>query len=389
MGRLPGGSKSCPQGRNPAEFTSVAPDGCSPIFFYPMVERPDSGPLVVEFMNWRGFTTLRAGTQENYRRHLEVMAVELPSFVSMTRTQLRAWDQRQRGSDSVIGQRHSALKKLCKFMVEKGYREDDPTDVLVPRRGEGRPTRTLTRLGEKRAKLDAAHQHAFDFLYHTGLRVTEAYSVRARVPVESPIHVNIRGRFQEIPINRAAIRALEALGGRLPGTDPGKGKRNLQRKFQEAGFEARELRKTALRDHQMTGQGADVPLVIARLHEVPRLTSVEMSLRKALLEMQPGGDPGDAITDAGRVLEDLLEALGAKGSSLGPLLDDARDKGLLGPRDTKLLQGVHLIGDWISSQRNVEGDAHRGPEPDPEDAWLMIRVVGAMVLRLMARGLPD
>lgn len=338
----------------------------------------DNTQLLAEFFDWEGFTSLSDDTQRTYRQHLWVISREIPSFVAMTRDQLRAWDKKQRGADSAINVRIAAIGKLCKFMVARGYQESDPSNVLRRRTGRGRPIRYVTRLGEKRAKLSPQAQLVFDFLYHSGLRLREALSVKARVPVESPILVQRGKRFEEVPINRAALDALEGLGGSVDLT-----MRTIETWFRAAGFSPQELRKTALRDHQMTGQAGDLPLVITRLHEFPQLAAVEMSIRKALLEMQPGGDPGDAITDAGTALQEMLVGLGLKGNSLGPLLDQARAKGLFGPRGSELAVAIGLVADWVRSERNIAGDTHRLPSVDPEDAWLMIRVAVAIIMRLM------
>jgi len=112
---------------------------------------------------------------------------------------------------------------------------------------------------------------------------------------------------------------------------------------------------------------------------------VEAAYQKALTELRPGGDPSDAITDAGTALQEVLTSLGADGNSLGPLLQSARTKGLLGPYDSKLSQGVQLIGEWLSADRSQRGDAHSVTAADREDAWLAVHVAGALILRLAAR----
>jgi hypothetical protein len=113
---------------------------------------------------------------------------------------------------------------------------------------------------------------------------------------------------------------------------------------------------------------------------------VEQAYQKALLELKPGGDPADAITDAGTALQLMLEACGAKGNALGPLLADARKRELLGPYDSKLAEGFQAIGDWVSADRSTRGDAHTVRDVNREDAWLAVRVAGALVLRLGAGG---
>jgi hypothetical protein len=117
----------------------------------------------------------------------------------------------------------------------------------------------------------------------------------------------------------------------------------------------------------------------------PELRRVEAAYQKALVELRPGGDAGDAITDAAAALQEMLLALGAGGNALGPLLKSARTRGLLGPYDSKLGAGVELIGEWVSADRSGRGDAHAPSGAVDDDAWLAVHVVGALIVRLAAR----
>jgi len=91
-----------------------------------MALSPGDASLISEFLRWKGFTSMRPASQQIYRRHVEALAREVPSLVIMTGADLQAWDHRQRGSASSIGQRIAAVKKLCEFLVAKGHRQDDP-----------------------------------------------------------------------------------------------------------------------------------------------------------------------------------------------------------------------------------------------------------------------
>ena len=116
----------------------------------------------------------------------------------------------------------------------------------------------------------------------------------------------------------------------------------------------------------------------------PKLASVEKAYQDALRELKPGGDPSDAITDAGTALQEMLTVAGAKGNALGPLLADARKRGLLAPYDSKLAEAIDAIGDWVSADRSQRGDAHNVRDASRDDAWLAVRVAGALILRLAA-----
>lgn len=116
----------------------------------------------------------------------------------------------------------------------------------------------------------------------------------------------------------------------------------------------------------------------------PRFAAVEKSFQAALRELKPNGDPSDAITDAGRALQEMLIACGARGNAIGPLLVDARKRELLAQYDSKLAEAVQALGDWVSADRSARGDAHQVVEATREDAWLAVRVTGALILRLGA-----
>lgn len=124
---------------------------------------------------------------------------------------------------------------------------------------------------------------------------------------------------------------------------------------------------------------------LSLLHGEPRFVKVEAAFQDALHELKPDGNPADAITDAGTALQEMLGALGCTGNALGPRLDDAKKKGLLGPYDSKLARGVELIGDWLNADRSTRGDAHNADEATREDGWLAVHVAGALIARLACR----
>lgn len=124
--------------------------------------------------------------------------------------------------------------------------------------------------------------------------------------------------------------------------------------------------------------------VLSLLGANARYAAVETSYRKALRELKPDGDPSDAITDAGRALQEMLVAAGAQGPDLGRLLVDARKRELLAPYDSKLAEAVGALTEWVSADRSQRGDTHLVRDANREDAWLAARVTGALILRLAA-----
>lgn len=114
-----------------------------------------------------------------------------------------------------------------------------------------------------------------------------------------------------------------------------------------------------------------------------KFQAARRSYREALEEIADG-HPADAMTDAGRALEETLEALGCEGDMLGPLVKDAKRKGLLGGVDSPLIDGIERFCNWAAGSRNQMSDAHKSPQARLEDGWLMIHVVGALIQRLAA-----
>lgn len=114
-----------------------------------------------------------------------------------------------------------------------------------------------------------------------------------------------------------------------------------------------------------------------------RFAGVDATYRKALAELSKG-DGADAVTDAGTALQELLTALGCAGNQLGDLIRSARQKGLLGAHDTPLLEAVERAMQWVAADRSQTGESHHASDATREDAWLIVHVVGAFIVRLAA-----
>ena len=168
-------------------------------------------------------------------------------------------------------------------------------------------------------------------------------------------------------------------------TEPNAFRQAINRILDEDSLAYQVVGREVLPRESMAMYADVVAPALSLLHGDARLTNVERAFHDALKELKPGGNPADAITDAGTALQEMLVALGAQGKALGPLLDSARQKGLLGPYDSKLAEGVQRIGDWVSTDRSERGDAHLVKESDADDAWLAVHVVGALILRLEKR----
>ena len=118
-----------------------------------------------------------------------------------------------------------------------------------------------------------------------------------------------------------------------------------------------------------------------RLLHDPRFPGAESAYRKALDELSKG-DGADAVTDAGTALQELLTALGCEGNQLGDLIKSARKKRLLASHDSPLLDAVEKAMQWVSADRSETGEAHHASDATRSDAWLIVHIVGAFVVRL-------
>jgi hypothetical protein len=160
--------------------------------------------------------------------------------------------------------------------------------------------------------------------------------------------------------------------------------------------EFQETVATALREHRLSYDfinGEMVEFSSRELHEAVTapalrllagrkdLGNVENAYLEALDQLSRG-KTGNAITDAGRALQEALSALGCDGNALGPLIGSARKNGLLAGHDSPMADALEKVMHWVSADRSEMGDAHVEKDASPEDAWLIVHVVGALILRL-------
>lgn len=110
-------------------------------------------------------------------------------------------------------------------------------------------------------------------------------------------------------------------------------------------------------------------------------TEVEKAYQRSL-ERLSQRDTGGALTSAGTALQEMLEAVGCSGKTLGEQFRAAKTKELLTGSDSPLLEGVSKTLDWVSGVRNTRSDAHQMEDVKPEEAWMMVHIVGALMLRL-------
>jgi hypothetical protein len=117
------------------------------------------------------------------------------------------------------------------------------------------------------------------------------------------------------------------------------------------------------------------------LHSQPRFAQAEAAYQDALRELRDE-HPDDAITDAAGALEQALRTLGCTGNSLGELRKSGQKLGVLKADDDRITGVIGQTIDWVKDKRNA-GEAH-GVDANYSlsDAWLVVHMVGALVIRL-------
>jgi len=139
-------------------------------------------------------------------------------------------------------------------------------------------------------------------------------------------------------------------------------------------------------DHEVIPVGSDelhVEVVVPALRLLvgDRFSKGHAAYLEAIKEIP--ANPGNAITDAGTALQEVLVALGCEGNALGPLIKSAKKKGLLAAHDATLERGVENFLSWASADRSETGDGHHVTDASRADAWLMVHVIGALIVRLV------
>jgi site-specific recombinase XerC len=350
------------------------------------------------FIEWgltRAENPWEPGTAKAYRRELERLERLTGKPVEeLTAEDLSAYQARHRSEPaSTWNSRYHAAAGFFQYLAAQGFfqeldargrRRIDPSSAISTRREEPKPPppsvdvlKAIAEMPEGRDKQIAL------FLYHSVLKIGEAESIR-EPPVDGKVHVrHWGGKWEWVSISDKALELLDQLGGRV--SEPGKQRRAIQRNLPVT---PTQIENAAKRDRQLrrTSQGDALGPVWALLVGRPELLKVARAYRDAVEEMEdPNGRPNAAITAAARALQEMLIAMGAKGNRLGPLFVSARSQGRFGsPYDNKLADAIEALVDWTSATRVGLGDAHVTKEPTREDAWLALRIVAALLLRLEA-----
>lgn len=108
--------------------------------------------------------------------------------------------------------------------------------------------------------------------------------------------------------------------------------------------------------------------------------SVEKAYQDGLKELA-NGKPDNAITDVTTALQEGLRKVGCKGDNFADLLKSAKSTILKG-YDARYIDSIDSLISWASAARSNKGDSHKVTAAEKNDAWFVIHVVGALLLRL-------
>lgn len=119
------------------------------------------------------------------------------------------------------------------------------------------------------------------------------------------------------------------------------------------------------------------------LADDPAFARASAAFQSALTKLSKG-ETEVALTEAATSLQEFFRALGVDGNSLSNQLDNAVNQKVVSGADRSLMKP--LI-DWVNADRSNRGNAHhhRAGEVSKADAWLMMHVVGAVMVRLSNR----
>ena len=149
--------------------------------------------------------------------------------------------------------------------------------------------------------------------------------------------------------------------------------------YEEVAIDSYSLERLQVVDFESKELHHEVVEPMLRLIHKPGWKTVETAYENALKEITV--DPSDAITDATTALQEGLKILGCKGNDFTALVKDAKVK-LLKGYDEKYLSAIEKLVEWASAARVNKGDVHKSSSPSPDDAWFVVHLVGALLLRL-------
>ena len=205
--------------------------------------------------------------------HLKQLQADLEDPRVLQTDDIRTWLHAKGGSTSTVSSRLSSCRGFYKWLVVTRQRIDDPTmGIQAPKKRQGLP-RPVERLEDaldildgldRRANVNAEKMRCLKsrrvgesramavFLCETGLRISEAVSLKLEVPAPAEVRIIGKGgKHAIVPLTDDARDAWDFLGGEWP-IDV----RGTQRRFKEAGFTPHQCRHW--RATSMAAAGVDL-----------------------------------------------------------------------------------------------------------------------------------
>lgn len=164
-----------------------------------------------------------------YRADLEAASVVLGSLERVEATDLSklgvAWASL---ASSTVARRSAALRRFYGFLLDEGFRPDDPSSSL-PRPKLQRPLPRILDAGEVEAMFSAVEERAasgeplalrnlalLELLYGSGLRATELVSLPRRAVRQGQPFLMLRGKGDKERLVPVSARAADAVQKWLP-----------------------------------------------------------------------------------------------------------------------------------------------------------------------------
>jgi integrase/recombinase XerD len=125
-------------------------------------------------------------------------------------------------ASATAARRRSALRQFYRFVLDEGWRADDPTRrIEAPRRGRPLPKilsrreveTLITAAKAKHGKAGARLEAMIELIYASGLRISELVALPLAPFAHSPTHLMVKGkggRERLAPLNEAARAAVGA-----------------------------------------------------------------------------------------------------------------------------------------------------------------------------------
>lgn len=233
--------------------------------------------MLADYLIWaereRG---LLPNTIRKYRSYLSDLEAEEGDLSALGPEQIRDWLHHKGGSTASFAGRLAATRSFYSWMIRTDQRLDDPTAKIDrPRIHRGLPKPVKNREAKIAQFKRDDYKHVATFLYETGLRLSEAWSIAEEPPVPDELVIRGKGAKERlVQLTDEARKALDALGGMMPGAQ-----RTFQKACQELGFTPHKLRHSLACD--LIASGVDLGDVSQILgHASPSTTLIYAAFKR-------------------------------------------------------------------------------------------------------------